>query len=581
MTVVAVVALGIVAVGAAGTAGAVGGPTVDGDRAAIGGVQTNETNTTGGTVAGTVTDGDGSPVANATVTVGETATTTNATGGYAVELAEGSYALAVSVDGEQVATRSVNVTAGETTVVDVSVTVTATVRGTVTDVDGEPISSVSVDLREPGGFEDTAGFPDEYVARTQPAADGSYELAVEAGEYVLGAGSVEYALSVTNVSLSPGETLTRNLTLERADGGITGTVTDQAGTPIANATVGTLNGTASTTTGADGTFDLTLAAGEYTVVADADGYRETTHPVIVQSGVTVAFDPTLTAVNESQSPLTIAIDGTSGPVAPGDTLAVDASVTNVDSESVGRTVTLDVAGEAVDDTYLSVPGGETQSVTLLWTTSADDEGSYTATVRSEDATASTLVSVDPSLNGTDGDTGDENTTDGSTGTDDGSDGTDTDDGTDPNFDTGEESALGFDTGGAEDVSPDFDTGDGSGDSGLNFDTGDDSGDSGLNFDTGDDSGDSGLNFDTGDDSGDSGLNFDTGEGSDGALNFDTGGGSDTGLDFATGGDSGAMTFDFGTETSGFGFEFEGSDSTDGLSFPTSGADQSLDFETGN
>ena len=523
--VVAVVTLGLAAVG---TVGAVDGSVaigVDAADASLGAVQTNitdgtnTTNTTDttdanatGTVAGTVTDGGGSAVADATVTVGSATTATDATGGYAVTVPTGVYTLTVSVAGEQVATQSVNVTANETTVADVSVAVTTTISGTVTDSDGQPVSSVIVDLRQPGGFEDTAGFPDEYVARTQPAANGSYQLSVGPGDYDIGAGSVEYGLEVANVSLSPGETLTRNFTLDRADGGITGTVTGESGAPVQNATVTTLNDTASATSNADGGFTLTLAEGTYSVVVDADGYQPTTSDVSVQAGQTTAIDFSLTT-RDATSPLDVAISGTSSPVAPGDTLAVDAALTNRRDVTVSQTVSLVVDGTTVDDTFVSVAAGASRSVTLVWTSSSDASGSYTAVVRSGDAAASTAIAVDPSLNDSNGS---------------GTDGGDTGDGTGEN-ETGDSDPL-------------FGTGDDSTDSGPMFGT--DNTSSGDLF--------GGIGNDTSQPFG--GFNTSSPGGTTFEFGTETGG---TDFEFKTGSD--APAFEFGTETGGTDFEF-GTDS---------------------
>lgn len=527
-TVTAVVALALLAVGAMGVVGGVGTGAA---AASVGGVQTTTNGTATGSVAGTVTDESGAAVANATVTVGTASTTTNATGGYALSVPTGTDQLTVSVAGQRVANRSVNVTENETTVVDVTVAVTATVEGTVTDAGGDPISSVSVDLRQPGGFEDTAGFPDEYVARTQPGADGGYALAVEPGEYDLGAGSLSYELTVTSVSLAPGETVTRNLTLERADGGITGTVTDEQGTPVENATVATLDGTASVTTGADGTFDQTLPEGTYSVLIDADGYRPENRTVDVLAGRTTAFDVALTSRNGSQSPLGVEIVGTSGPVAPGETLTVDANLTNGGNESISRTVTLTVDGSTADDTFVSVPGGGDRAVTLLWTANSDASGSYTAIVQAGEATASTVLTVDPSLNGTD---------DGSTGTDDGSTGTDDGDsgdgglsfGPDDDSDSGSLEGIGGDGGS-------FDGFDTNGSDSPAFEFENETGGSDFGFETGTDE----PVFEFGIESTTAGFDF-GGETDEPLFEFGTG---EERTDFGFGGDADAPTFDFSTD----------------------------------
>ena len=559
--VVATLALGIAAVG---VVGAVGGGTATEAGAAdasLGTIQTNTTdgttnstdttNTTNETATGIVAGGlrysDGSAVTNATVTVGSTTATTYETGGYVAEVPIGTRTIVVSLDGETVATRSVNVTENSTTVAEINISAPATIQGWVTDSDGQPISPVLVELREPGRFGDFTRFPTNYVARTQPDADGYYQLSVAPGEYGLGAGSVEYEIAVTNVSLSPGETLTRNFTIDRADGGIVGTVTDESGTPIPNATVTTLNGTASATTGADGAFDLTMAEGTYTVVADADGYQPTTSEVAVQAGQTTETDFSLTARNASQSPLAVAITDTSDPVAPGGTVAVDASLTNRRDETVSQAVSLVVDGATADDTFVSVAAGASESITLVWTASPDADGGYTATVQSGDAAASTVLSVDPSLNTSDGDGADDGTTD---------DGTDENDtgASDPTFETGNDSTgdlfegIGNDS---TDTDPTFEgIGNDSTDTNLSFEgIGNDTDPTFDGFNTSDSDVPT-FEFDTG--TGGPEFGFESVSGAP-TFEFDTEArGSDS--DFETG--SGAPTFDFGTETGGPGFSFD-------------------------
>ncbi|MFB6166367.1 MAG: beta strand repeat-containing protein [Haloarculaceae archaeon] len=105
---------------------------------------------------------------------------------------------------------------------------------------------------------------------------------------------------------------------------------------------------------------------------------------------------TTVTVNEPAAPanFAVSIDGTNGPVTEGDTLSVDATVTNTGDQSDTQTVTLSVGGSQRDSTQLSLTGGGSQSVTLSWSTSAGDAGDYTATVATENDSASTSVSVD-------------------------------------------------------------------------------------------------------------------------------------------------------------------------------------------
>ncbi|QLG47397.1 carboxypeptidase regulatory-like domain-containing protein [Natrinema halophilum] len=73
-----------------------------------------------GTVEGTVTDGNGGAVTNATVVVGDQQMTTADDGGYSLDIDPGEYTLAVSAAGYQDASEAVTVEAGATATVDVS-----------------------------------------------------------------------------------------------------------------------------------------------------------------------------------------------------------------------------------------------------------------------------------------------------------------------------------------------------------------------------------------------------------------------------------------------------------------------------
>jgi hypothetical protein len=74
---------------------------------------------TTGHIIGTVTDATGNPIEGAQVTAGGNSVSTNATGGYSIELAAGTYNVTVSADGYQSSSGTdVHVVAGATTTVD-------------------------------------------------------------------------------------------------------------------------------------------------------------------------------------------------------------------------------------------------------------------------------------------------------------------------------------------------------------------------------------------------------------------------------------------------------------------------------
>ncbi|MCL9812635.1 CARDB domain-containing protein [Natranaeroarchaeum aerophilus] len=90
----------------------------------------------------------------------------------------------------------------------------------------------------------------------------------------------------------------------------------------------------------------------------------------------------------------VSIDTTNSPVEEGEDLDVTAEITNTGSENGDQTITLDVGGEQRDSESVDVDDGETETVTLRWSTSDGDTGDYTAIVASEDASDDTGVEVE-------------------------------------------------------------------------------------------------------------------------------------------------------------------------------------------
>ncbi|WP_336002027.1 carboxypeptidase regulatory-like domain-containing protein [Halorientalis halophila] len=92
---------------------------------------------------------------------------------------------------------------------------------------------------------------------------------------------------------------------------------------------------------------------------------------------------------------------TNSPVTEGETLTVDATVTNNGEEAGTQTVELDVAGGVQDSTEVSLDAGASTDVSLTWTTASGDAGDYTATVSSDNDSETAAVTVnEPVTTGT-------------------------------------------------------------------------------------------------------------------------------------------------------------------------------------
>ncbi|MCU4926033.1 right-handed parallel beta-helix repeat-containing protein [Halobacteria archaeon AArc-dxtr1] len=91
----------------------------------------------------------------------------------------------------------------------------------------------------------------------------------------------------------------------------------------------------------------------------------------------------------------VTIDGTADPVVAGEDLLVTATVENTGDEDGTQTVELVADGTVLDEIDVTLTGGESETVTLVWATSTGDAGdAITIVVESDDSEASTDVTVE-------------------------------------------------------------------------------------------------------------------------------------------------------------------------------------------
>ncbi|MDZ7729950.1 MAG: carboxypeptidase-like regulatory domain-containing protein [Natrialbaceae archaeon] len=243
-----------------------------------------------GTITGTVLDDDGTPVANATVALSNTSTTTGAAGSYTLGVAFGNYTVTAEKTGydNDTATVTVNATTTPVTQNFTLVAQNGSISGTATDQDGTALGSVTVTIDSTG-----------QSAMTD--ANGTYTLAnVSPGTYNLTASLANYSdATATNVAVGPGEDVTDvNVTLVAQNGSISGTITDaDTGAAIDNASV-TLETGQTATTGATGAYTITnVVPGTYNLTADHADYAPNTTSVTVGPNGSVTADLALTAQN--------------------------------------------------------------------------------------------------------------------------------------------------------------------------------------------------------------------------------------------------------------------------------------------
>ena len=249
-----------------------------------------------GSISGTVTNTSGAAIANATVWYSGATTKTNASGSYTFSNvpATETYTVTASQNGYQTASnQNVNVSSGINTTSNFVLTATSTgsIAGTVTNAAGSGIANAVISYS--GG-----------ASTAITNSNGSYTLSVPLGSYSVTATATGYQSVIQQgVSVAAGVSTALNFVLQQT-GTISGTVTNSAGSVIANATVSYSGGSTTATTNSSGSYTLRVASGTYSVTATAAGYLSST-----QQNVTVATGGT-TTVNFSLVPSTGTISGT-------------------------------------------------------------------------------------------------------------------------------------------------------------------------------------------------------------------------------------------------------------------------------
>jgi len=184
------------------------------------------------------------------------------------------------------------------------------------------------------------------------------------------------AITGTNSPVTAGEALTVDAQIEN--------IGDESGTQTIEMTAEALgsNSTDVTLAGGDSTTKtLSLQtgsgdAGDYTAIVESEDDTDST-AVTVQSAANFA----------------VSITSTNSPVGEGETLTVDAQIENTGDQSGDQTITLAAGSLGQNSTDLTLDGGDSTTKTLSLQTGSGDAGEYTATVESQDDTASTAVTV--------------------------------------------------------------------------------------------------------------------------------------------------------------------------------------------
>ncbi len=201
-------------------------------------------------------------------------------------------------------------------------------------------------------------------------ANGSYSISIAAGTYTVTANATGYNTNSTSgIVVGSGATVAQNFALTPGvapivNGTIKGTVTNaSSGLAIVGATVAA--DTQSNITDANGNYSINIAAGTYTVTANATGYQtDTTTGVVVTSGNVTTQNFALTPTTAPTPKLTLTLnntmDGTSPPLVNNITSAVllDTSGNNVATAALpdNMTAQFSLSGISPGDYFIEVNG---------------------------------------------------------------------------------------------------------------------------------------------------------------------------------------------------------------------------------
>jgi PKD repeat protein len=273
----------------------------------------------------------------------------------------------------------------------------AFVSGTVVDGSGSPIQGAKVSVE--GLRVDSTG--------------GGYEVGLAKGTWSLEASADGYDDNTKTVSLKEDETVQTDIVLQETNPGSLDVTIDSTNTPVTEGDRLTVDATVKNTGTKSDTQTVSLSVGgkqRDASTVSVGGGGTTTKTLEWKTAAGDAGDYTATVETEDDTdtaPVTVnpganfevTVDSTNSPVTEGDRLTVDATVQNTGGATETKTVELSVGGAVRDSTSLNIADGASRSVRLGWTTGGGDAGDYTATVETEDDTATKPVSVDSSGGG--------------------------------------------------------------------------------------------------------------------------------------------------------------------------------------
>jgi hypothetical protein len=211
--------------------------------------------------------------------------------------------------------------------------------------------------------------------------DGQDELAEERSINVIDPDPAQFDIAAvdTNSPVQAGEDVAVTATVEN-----TGDVEDTQSVEVTVPGVGSDSNQVPVSGGSSETVSLAVS----TQSGDSG-----THTATVESENDDASTPVEITEQPDASNFDVKIDSTNEPVEAGNRLELTATIENTGDLEDTQPVELTVPGVGSDSKQVTVPGGDSETVSLAVSTQSGDSGTHTATVESENDDASTSVEI--------------------------------------------------------------------------------------------------------------------------------------------------------------------------------------------
>ncbi|XGI82706.1 S8 family serine peptidase [Halorutilales archaeon Cl-col2-1] len=170
---------------------------------------------------------------------------------------------------------------------------------------------------------------------------------------------------------------------------VSGTVVNSTGVPIEESEV-IVEGLRVDTT--SGKYKAGLAEGTWELEVSAPGYENVTETVTLRRDEDVERNIYLS--EKTPANFEVTLNSTNSPIIEGETLSVNSTVVNTGDLTATQKVKLEVGGNVRDSTQVSLRSSEAKLLHFQWSTQKGDNGTYVASVRSDNHSDSREVTIE-------------------------------------------------------------------------------------------------------------------------------------------------------------------------------------------